>query len=89
VAYTGQDVPLYHLPYILPCPSVLHEGRERVGITGVLDPEDAEKEAVHDEHDTTPGNNSNALSLGVRHTGYLDGQGDGRKGEYTVYILCQ
>lgn len=64
----------------------LHERRQRERVGTVLDAENAEKEAVHDEQNTTPGQNSNLLSLVVANARHLNGERDGTESQDTVYF---
>lgn len=61
------------------------ERRQVEGVTAVLDPEDAEEEAVDEEQQAAPNNDGSLLSLGVGDTRNLQGERDGRKGEDTVW----
>lgn len=53
-------------------------------IPAVLDPENAQEEAVHTKYDTTPDEHGNLLCSWVGHTRHLQGQRDGCEGKNTV-----
>jgi hypothetical protein len=81
-------------PHRQPCPfrcfhpcrlvNPLHKRRQRERITAVLDAEDAEQEAVHEEHDCGPDHDHQLLALWVGDSRHLDGQGNDGEGEDTV-----
>lgn len=64
------------------------ERRQPEGVATVLHPKDAEEEAVHGKHDTTPDEDHHGLHLGVGDSGDFEGEGDGRKGENAVCDDC-
>ena len=62
-----------------------HKGREKEGVAGILHPESAEEEAVHDDQDAAPSEDSNALGFRIDNPGDLDSQRDSREGEDTIW----
>ena len=63
-----------------------HEGGQREGVSSVLDTEDAQQEAVHEEHNSGPSNDGHTLRPDVANARDLDGEGDGAEGQDAVYI---
>lgn len=65
----------------------LHERRKGEGIACILDAEDAEEEAIHDEQSTAPCENSDTLGLRVGNSGDLDSEGNSCKAQDTICML--
>lgn len=63
----------------------LHERRQGKGVTSILDAEHTEKEAVDEEQDTAPSDDSDLLSLGISDAGDLDRQGNSAERQDTVW----
>ena len=64
----------------------LEERWQGEGVAAVLDAEDAEQEAVHDDHDTTPDEDGELLCLLIGNSRRLDGQCDGSKRQNAVCV---
>lgn len=63
----------------------LQERRQREGVAAVLDAEDAEQEAVEDEHDAGVEDDHGLLDLDTTEAGRLVGETNGAEGEGTVW----
>jgi hypothetical protein len=59
---------------------------EPKGISAVLESENAEKEAVHDEDYSGPSENSDLLRLCVGNPWDFESEGDGREGKDAIWI---
>lgn len=64
--------------------SALQERWEREWVAAILDAENAEQEAVADQHETTPGQNSNRLDFGIGKTGDLVCQGNSGESKKSI-----
>lgn len=69
--------------------AALHKGGQVERVASILDAENAEKEAVHNQDNAAPSPHGDNLDSGIGNPGNLDGQGDGSKGENTVYGLSK
>lgn len=65
-------------------PRNLQEGRQRKGVTTVLDAEDAEKEAVEDEHDAGIEDDHGLLDLDTAEAGCLVRETNSTEGESSI-----
>lgn len=61
------------------------ERRQVERVTAVLRPEHAQQEAIHEEHDRSPGEAAKLLDLWVRNPWYLQREGDSREAEDTIH----
>lgn len=64
--------------------AALHKWWQVKWVASVLETEDAQEEAVHNQEHAAPSPDCDSLGLGVGNSGHLDSQGDDRKGENTV-----
>lgn len=62
------------------------EWRQPEWVATILYPEDAEQEAVHAEHDTSPDNDHDTLQLRVLGSRNLESERDGCKSKDTVFV---
>lgn len=53
-------------------------------IPSILNPENAEQEAVHDENDTGPGQGGDLLSFRIRDPGHFERESDGGEREGAI-----
>lgn len=81
---------LVHRLRRLPSARLSHKGREREGVAAVLDTEDAQQEAVEEEHDADPGDGGDELLLGLGDARNARPEGNGGKGQQAVWCnACQ
>lgn len=63
------------------------EWGEEEWVSSVLESEDTEEEAVHQKDNGGPGHDGNSLCFGIGYAWDLDGEGDGCKGENTIWTV--
>ena len=74
-------------PSSMCCYRYLHERGKRERVARVLEAEDAQQKAIHEEQYCAPDKDCNLLSLGISHARHFDSQSDGAKGEQTVCAM--
>lgn len=76
----------YAKPFKFPDLATSHERRQRERVTTVLHAEDAEKETVHAEHDTSEDKNHGLLELSILNARSPVGKPDRAESQYRVCI---